>query len=299
MSNQLNLNVGKLPKPILSSYTDYRVYLRDVFEFKKKTESIGYRIYSYSDFSAAADIKSPNYLKMIIEGKRNLSAKSILKFSKALHLDKEQSLEFKALVEYNQAVEPLERNRFLKKLSEIRVKKRLEENPGNKEQLKEMPNWVSWVLYALADQKNIDFGRDDLETLFCPEVSPSKMKASLKKMIDSEHLYKEGKTGAWIKKRELLSKVDSIPVEVVRKLQSELIYLGMESLFRDAPQEREFGAFTLALTEKEFEKVRFELRKVRKKIQKDIMMERERSKGDRVYQLNIQLFPLTKKSHKK
>ena len=82
----------------------------------------------------------------------------------------------------------------------------------------------------------------------------------------------------------------------MRKLQAELIYLGMESLFQDNPQEREFGAFTMALTKEEFEQVKFEVRQLRKRLYAEYSVKREQSKGDRVYQLNFQLFPVTNRS---
>ena len=92
-----------------------------------------------------------------------------------------------------------------------------------------------------------------------------------------------------------MSGLDDVPAELVRKIQSELIYLGLESLHKNTPQEREVSGFTLAMTEKEYEWVRFELRKLRKQIQKEISMKREQAPGDRVYQVNIQLFPVTDK----
>jgi uncharacterized protein (TIGR02147 family) len=91
-----------------------------------------------------------------------------------------------------------------------------------------------------------------------------------------------------------MSGSETVPVALVRKLQAELIYLGLESLFQDAPQEREFGAMTVALTEPEFEQLKFELRQFRKRWAKDISVQRKSTKGDRVFQLNIQLFPITK-----
>jgi uncharacterized protein (TIGR02147 family) len=91
-----------------------------------------------------------------------------------------------------------------------------------------------------------------------------------------------------------MSGSENVPVALVRKLQAELIYLGLESLFQDAPQEREFGAMTVSLTESEFEQLKFELRQFRKRWTKDIAVARSQSKGDRVFQLNIQLFPVTK-----
>jgi uncharacterized protein (TIGR02147 family) len=101
--------------------------------------------------------------------------------------------------------------------------------------------------------------------------------------------------GRVIKGRDLIESPQELPVEMIRKLQAELIYLGIESLFKDSPKDREFGALTMAMTQQEFEQVRFELRQLRKRIQKDLMVKRQSSKGERVYQVNIQLFPVTDK----
>jgi hypothetical protein len=50
------------------------------------------------------------------------------------------------------------------------------------------------------------------------------------------------------------------------------------------------------MTPDEFEHVKFELRQLRKRLNKDIGVKRLSSKGDQVYQLNIQLFPVTEKT---
>jgi len=71
------------------------------------------------------------------------------------------------------------------------------------------------------------------------------------------------------------------------------MYLGLESLYQDAAAEREFGSLTLALTTKEFEEIKFRLRHLRKSLHKDNSITRMTSKGDRVYQLNLQLFPVS------
>ena len=98
------------------------------------------------------------------------------------------------------------------------------------------------------------------------------------------------------KGRRLINNSENVSVEMVRNLQSELIYLGLESLFQDEATDREFGAVTLALTREEFEKMKFELRQLKKRFFKDMAMNREFSKGERIYQLNIQFFPITDRS---
>lgn len=281
--------------PVLGEYTEFRKYLKDVYEFRRATESTGFRPYSYSTFSAAADIKSPNYLKLIIEGRRNLSEDMISRFSRALRLSKTESEEFRALVRYGQADSPIERNQYLKGLADLRAQRAFESGKINQSSWDKVPGWIGWVLYAMADQKNVDFDPQILQNLFRAKAGTDEIKESLSKLMNSGELARD-ENGAVLKNRDLIESPQELPVELIRKLQAELIYLGIESLFRDSPKDREFGAMTVAMTEEEFNKVRFELRQMRKRLQKDLMVARKANKGDRVYQLNVQLFPVTEKA---
>ncbi len=280
--------------PKLGAYTDYRQYLRDFYEHKRALTRSALRPYSYGTFAAGADIKSPNYLKLIIEGQRNLSREMAVKFSKALALGKEDLEEFLALVDFTQAIEPLERNRHLKTLADLRVRRQLKSGEINSETWAKVPSWVTWVLYALTEQKNVRFEPDALFDIMRGKARPDELRRCMERLFESGELVKDPETGAVSKGRELMSGSENVPVALVRKLQSELIYLGLESLFQDQPQDREFGAQTMSLTEDEFEKLKFELRQFRKRWAKDVGVARNSVKGDRVFQLNIQLFPVSK-----
>jgi uncharacterized protein (TIGR02147 family) len=285
----------KVPaRPGLSSYTDFRDYLRDFYKFKRTLTKKDLRPYSYATFAAAADIKSPNYLKLIIDGERNLSSDMTKKFARAMGMAKDEAEEFHALVDYGQSTEPLERNRFLKNLADIRVRHQLKSGEINTETWEKIPSWVVWVLYAMADQNGVSF--DQMEQLagsIRRKIKTEDLRRSLDKLFEDGELVR-GEDGQISRGRELMSGSENIPTALVRKLQAELIYLGLESLFQDAAQEREFGAMTASLTEAEFEQLKFELRQFRKRWTKDIYVARKSSKGDRVFQLNIQLFPVTK-----
>ncbi len=290
----------KAELPSLGAYTDFRQYLKDVYEYRRQTESTGLRAYSYSAFSAAADIKSPNYLKLIIEGRRNLSDDMIVRFARALRLQKNENEEFRALVHYGQATEPIERNQYLKELADIRARRAFATGEISPQAWEKVPSWMGWVLYAMTDQKGVSFDADELYRLMRAKTSPEDVRGELKRLLSNGDLKQEvvepGAALAPITKgRDLIDSPQELPVEMIRKLQAELIYLGIESLFRDSPKEREFGAMTIAMTQPEFEQVRFELRQMRKRIQKDLKMKRETTQGERVYQMNIQLFPVTDK----
>ncbi|WP_374034313.1 TIGR02147 family protein [Bdellovibrio bacteriovorus] len=287
------ISMGSLVPPVLSDYMNYRQFLADFYLFKRKASKGSLRAYTYAVFSAAANIKSPNYLKMIIEGKRNLSDDMIGKFGKALGFMKDQTEEFRLLVQFTQAMDPAERNMYLKKLSEHRVAGKLKSGEIDRKTWEKVPNWVAWIIYAMIDQDGVSFDTATLKTLLRGKASEDEIDNALSTLITSGDLRRDEVTGELKKARSLTDSPEEIPVALVRKLQSQLMYLGLESLYQDQPTEREFGTLTLSLTKSEFEEIKFKLRQMRKALHKDNSIARMKDKGERVYQLNIQLFPVT------
>lgn len=280
--------------PVLRNYLDFRVYLSDWYAFRRTQSKNDLRPYSYGVFSAAADIKSPNYLKMIIEGKRNLSDDMIAKFAKALGLTKELAVEFKALVRFGQCTDPAERNYLLKELADLRMQQQVKTGEINEQAIDKMPNWIGWILYAALDQEGVEFKPEKLRELLRGKATDSEIQEALKNLVRSGDILMDETTGRLQKAAHSTEQREEIPPALVRKLQSHLMYLGLESLFQDAPSDREFGSLTLALTRTEFEELRFKLRQLRKQTHKDQAIRRMTSKGEQVYQLNLQLFPVTK-----
>ena len=64
-------------------YLDYRAFLRDLYLERKERG----RGFSYRAFSRRAGLKSPNYLKMVIDGIRNITPAMAERFARALGLD--------------------------------------------------------------------------------------------------------------------------------------------------------------------------------------------------------------------
>jgi uncharacterized protein (TIGR02147 family) len=292
-TDEKSKNLAELPN--VSDYLDYRLYLHDFYLYKKHITKNDLRPYSYQLFSAAANIKSPNYLKMIIEGQRNLSDDMIGKFAKALSLNKDQTEEFTYMVKLSQAEDTSERNIYLKKISEVRVEQKLKSGEIDRKTWEKIPNWVAWILYAMIDQEGISFTTKNLKDLLRGKASEQEIEASLNSLLASGEIKKDPTTGEIKKSHSLIESPEDIPVALVRKLQTQLMYLGLESLYQDAPQDREFGTLTMSLTKDEFEDIKFKLRQIRKSIHKDNSIARKEKKGERVYQLNIQLFPVTNK----
>lgn len=287
------ISMSSLTPPAISDYMSYRQFLADFYQYKRKASKGSLRRYNYAVFSAAANIKSPNYLKMIIEGKRNLSNDMIGKFGKALGLSKDLTEEFRLLVHFTQATDPADRNMYLKKLSEHRVAGKLKSGEIDRKTWEKVPNWVTWIIYAMVDQEGVSFDTAALKKLLRNKASADEIDNALNTLLTTGELRRDEATGEIKKNRSLIESPEEIPVALVRKLQSQLMYLGLESLYQDQPTDREFGTLTLSLTKSEFEEIKFKLRQMRKALHKDNSIARMKDKGERVYQLNIQLFPVT------
>jgi uncharacterized protein (TIGR02147 family) len=297
LNQKLDNSTTSVSMPAISEYMDYRLFLADFYLAKKQQTKLAIRPYSYAIFSAAADIKSPNYLKMIIENKRNLSLDMVSKFAKACSFNKAQTDEFRLLVIFNQAEDPADRNYALKQLSEYRVEQKLKHGELDRKVFEKVPNWIGWIIYAMVDQEGVVFETSQLRDLLRGKASESEINEALENLIKSGELSRDPVTKI-ITKGKPTEAPEEIPSALVRKLQMQLMYLGLESLYQDTANEREFGALTLSLTEKEFEDIKFKLRQLRKSLHKDNSIARMASKGERVYQLNLQLFPVSNASKK-
>lgn len=97
--------VKQLPFPDILKYRDYRIYLRDVYNFRKHLRPG----FSYRQFSQLAGLKSPNYLQLVILGERNLTERTAERIAQALKLRPKEIDYFIALVRLDNAATPEER----------------------------------------------------------------------------------------------------------------------------------------------------------------------------------------------
>ena len=102
--------------PDVFQYLDYRDYLRHYYE-NRKAQSRGF---SYRAFSRRAQLKSPNYLKLVMDGDRSLSPSMAERFGRACRLQGDALEYFIDLVALNQAKSTTERNAHYARLSRFR-----------------------------------------------------------------------------------------------------------------------------------------------------------------------------------
>lgn len=98
------------------SFVSLRAYLKAYYQYHKKSTAG----FSFESFSRAAGMKSPNYLKLVMDGERDLSVSSLHRFARALGLSYVETQYFEALVFLAQASDPEAEAYYSMRLSELR-----------------------------------------------------------------------------------------------------------------------------------------------------------------------------------
>ena len=101
------------------TYNNYRSYLKDYYTSKKQKPG-----FSYESFSRSLGIKSGNYLKLVIDGKRSLTLENIHGFARVIGLTGEELNYFESLVLMNQTEDERIRRYYKGRLEELRANKR-------------------------------------------------------------------------------------------------------------------------------------------------------------------------------
>ncbi len=80
--------------PEILRYHDYRLFLKDSYLHRKSLRNG----FSFRQFASLVGLKSPNYLQLVIQSKRNLTVETAERIAKALKLNANETLYFLALI---------------------------------------------------------------------------------------------------------------------------------------------------------------------------------------------------------
>jgi uncharacterized protein (TIGR02147 family) len=269
-------------EPQILEYQDYRDYLKDLYEYRKNE----YPRYSYRKLASDFGFKPTNFFYLIIQRKRNLSFEAlhrILAFSKFNAKDKRY---FKALVNYNQADDPSEKESFLKELHKIKVKK---SNIISESQFSYFKNWYTPVIRELISLKGFVPNLSWISKKIVPKLTESNIKDTLTVLEKLNMIKRVGRK--WVQLERHLATSIEVTSEILGRYHEQLLGLSMASLEYD-PNDRDIGSMTMSLSRDQFDWMVRRVREFREEVQEELRKQDE--SPSMVYQLNMQLFPVTK-----
>jgi uncharacterized protein (TIGR02147 family) len=275
---------NNLKKPVIFEYENYRRFLQDLYVYLKAEKDF----FSYRYFSKAAGFRSPNFLKLVIDGNRNLTGDSVEKFAAALRLNKKEAEYFHELVGLNQAATVAEKKRFAERLFKFEAYKKL--HPLQKEQHE---YYARWYMVPIRELVALPGFREDAKWIaqtLRPPISPAEADKALAD-LQRLGLLKRDEGGKLVQSESIVSTGDEVASAAVAQFLKLMTLLGAEATDLFPANERDVSSVTLTLSEKNFAHVKSLVQKFRK----ELLAIADRDHGpEAVYQINFQLFPLTK-----
>ncbi len=274
--------------PNIYEYSDYRAFIRDSFE-EMKTGAKGM---SYRKFAGLAGISSVGYLKLVIDGARNLKSETVRKFIKALKLKGRDADFFHLLVQQNQASDPEERAELFERLMTF---KRFHDIHRMEKDLYDLfSRWYVPATYELALLPSFQADPKWIARMLTPRISVAEARHALEVLEHLKLLEIDARTKKGKRCKVRLSTPDEVMSIAVYGFQKEMLTLAHHNLRHRTHEEREISGLTIGLTQKQFETMRDRMREFRRSIHAEFS---SAAKADAVYQLNLQLFPLSEVDH--
>lgn len=264
-------------------FSDYRDFLKDRYRQLKEADPV----FSFRYFSKQAGFGSPNYLKLVMDGKRNLSFDAIAKFAKGLRLDNHESEYFRYMVEYNQCENEPKKKVYEAKLLYLRelfkVKTLIPELYDYYHE------WYHAAIREIVHKGKVKNDPATIATSLVPQISPEAATSSIG-LLKKLNFVTEGNDGMLVA-TQTSTEVDGAGAAMAQKIYYEqMAELAAQSLYTQGPDTQDFESITISLPQDKVGELRTKI----KELVTEISSRHSGVPSDAVYQLNVQLFALTR-----
>ena len=269
-------------------FTDYRVFLKAFYEFKKSTNPN----YSMSTFVRRAGLgeNSRGYLKLVIEGKRNLTANTLRRFSEALSLNAKEALYFENLVYFNQAKTLKDREYYIERLGASAQGRESKQFELMKSKYQYWSNWYYVVIRELVGLSSFQEDSAWISNQLRNKISRRQAQDALKNLESLELIRRDVKTGKLVQSEPLVKHSGTFFNEVICKYHLEMMERAKEALRDDTYEDRSASSVTLSCEHSKMPEIRKAIADFRDELN---LKFGTGPRADTVFQVNFQLFQFT------
>ncbi|MGL1936191.1 MAG: TIGR02147 family protein [Fibrobacterales bacterium] len=273
--------------PSVFDYYNYRHFLRDYYNERKSID----KHFSHRSFAMRAGYNSSGLYNNIVKGKNNLSSAYVYKFNKALGLKDTQARYFELLVAYAHELNQVVRDDIFDEMLQLLPPKT---KKVRKDQLSFFSKWHHVALHQALGV--IDFKDDvkELASFIQPPLKSIEVRNSIK-LLKKLNLVLEDSNGFLRPSEVVMIGAGDVGVGAIHNYQGIMMDRAKEALRLFTRDERHVVTQTVAASAKVLERIKAKIDSIQKEIINIIHEESEDHDRERVFQLNIQFFPMCKK----
>jgi uncharacterized protein (TIGR02147 family) len=261
-------------------YLNYREYLEDFYQHKKSLNPH----FSFQVFATQAGFQSKSFIKLVIDGKKNLSESSIEQLNNALKLNEKAFSYLRDLITFNQAKSLSMRNLYFEKL--LSYKTRSSAHLLLQQQYEYFSHWYHSTIRELVCNINFNGDFEKLGKMVRPSISSRKAKDSVNLLIKlglirkAENGYEQTDT--------VLTTGNEVRSLAIQNFHLQNLMLAGDSITTSKSSERDISTLVVGISEESFAKIKNEIQQFRSKLL-DLIKNDQKIK--RTYHINFQFFP--------
>jgi uncharacterized protein (TIGR02147 family) len=282
----INQNKKRKKQICIFEYTDFRVFLKEYYEYYKSQT----KFFSYRYFSQKAGFSSHNVLKFVIQGQRNIAADSIDKFAHALFLNDNECSYFRLLVNFGQTKDEAEKNELFREM--LRYRQVSEVKKIDKLQYEMYSVWYYAVVREMITLRDFTEDHAAIARMLSPEVRPYQVKKAIT-VLEKLGLIKRDENGKWVQTDTIIKTEPEVTSLSIRNFNRTMIQRADKALSDVAPERREISGMTVAMSKKQFQLIKEKIQRFKDDLLCELANDTDPS--EEVYQVNFQMFPLLKK----
>ena len=269
------------PGPSLFDYLDYRAFLRDYYAEKKRT-----RGFSFRAFSKRAGLGSPNYLKLVMDGERNLTEAMAERFAAALGLSGEPAEYFVEVVRFTQAKGSRARGEHYTKLVSFRRYREI--RPLAAADAAYHSTWYLPAVRELAARKDFKPKPEWIAKTLWPNITAAEAAQALELLLELKLLVKHGRR--IVQGDAVVSTGPEARSVNVASYHRTMLARAADAIDQVPAPQRDISSLTMCLGPEGLALFKERIQRFRRELLELATLEAD---PKQVVQLNFQLFPLT------
>jgi uncharacterized protein (TIGR02147 family) len=263
-------------------YLDYREYLRDHYDSNKARNSF----FSFRYIAAKTGLDSSFYVK-VLQKQMHLSLKSLPRLTDFLNLNKKEIEYFTLLVRFNRAHNKDEMRLYFEKIIEFRE---LRINALDADKYEYFSKWYYVAIREILNYTRFVGDYKSLAARLNPPISEAKARKAIELLVKLGLVVKNDQ-GIFEQTNQFITTGESWDSIAIENFQREMLHLAEESINIIPKRDRETSTVTVSVSWPCFEAMKERLREFRKELLEMARIERD---PDGVFQVNFQIFPLTR-----
>jgi len=271
-------------RPEVFRYLSFRRFLADWFRAQKAAN----RRYSHRLFARRAGVRSPSLLNEVIAGRRNLTPKTTEGFIRALSLNNAEAAFFTDLVQLDQAKTAAEKNDALDRVAASQRFRTA--RPISGAMVRYLSNWYYPALRELAHREGFVADPEWVGRQLEPPITPAQARDALETLFELGMLVEEG--GRVVPAEVSVATPHEVAGLIAHNYHNQMLDRARDAIEGVDPEERHLLGVTVAIPESLVAQLKAELDEFQERLLH--LCDQHVAEAERVYQLNLHLFPLSK-----